>query len=334
MRVKLVTIISVIMMLLILGACSNESSAGDNSSGGEEYTFKMTYVTQSGHIWHKFAEKFDEELNENSDGRMELDLYPAAQLGEESDMVEQLENGSIDFAVLTVPYLSTRFPELDAWNMPFLFDDLEDVIEAQETDSAQEMLGLLENQGLLGMDYFFAANHNLGVKGDSIRNIDDVKGKKIRFTGGESVLDYWKDLGASPISMGLPEVYNAMQTGVMEGVSVDTNPMLSEKFYEVSDEYVLSNHMAFGGIVASSKMNFEEMSDEDQEIVKSSLEEAVSWGKQKLVDDEEKNLEELEDDVEIVELEDRDKFKEKAEAIYEKYSEENDLIKEFIDEVK
>src|SRR5699024_6364253 len=97
--------------------------------------------------------------------------------GEESDMVEQLENGSIDFAVLTVPYLSTRFPELDAWNMPFLFDDLEDVIEAQETDSAQEMLGLLENQGLLGMDYFFAANHNLGVKGDSIRNIDDVKGK-------------------------------------------------------------------------------------------------------------------------------------------------------------
>lgn len=323
-------------VVLILSACgdgeSAESASGDSNK--ETYEFKMSYVTQTGHIWHKFAEKFAEELDTRSDGRMTLNLYPAAQLGPEADMVQQLQSGSLDFALLTVPYLSTRFPELDAWNMPFLFEDLEASLAAQDTEPAQEMLGLLEEQGLRGMDYFFAANHNILVNGDPITSVDDVDGRKLRFTGGESVLDYWEGLGASPIAMGLPEVYNAMQTGVIDGVSVDTNPMLSEKYHEIGENYVLTNHMAFGGIVTGSQANYENMPEEDQKIIDEALAEAVKWGEEKIVADEENNLKELEDLVNVVELENRDGFIEEAEKVYEEYSEKNELIKEFIETVK
>ncbi|SFE38692.1 TRAP-type C4-dicarboxylate transport system, substrate-binding protein [Lentibacillus persicus] len=321
---------------LTLSACGDDGTAesASDEDEGKTYEFKMSYVTQTGHIWHKFAEKFAEELDAKSDGRMTLDLYPAAQLGPEADMVQQLESGSLDFAVLTVPYLSTRFPELDAWNMPFLFEDLEASLAAQDTEPAQDMLGLLEEQGLRGMDYFFAANHNLLVNGDPITSLDDVDGRKLRFTGGESVLDFWEGLGASPIAMGLPEVYNAMQTGVIEGVSVDTNPMLSEKYHEIGENYVLTNHMAFGGIVTGSQSNYENMPKGDQEILNEALSEAVQWGEEKIVADEDDNLKELEDLVNVIELKNREEFIEEAEKMYEKYSEKNELIKKFIEEVR
>src|SRR5699024_8436054 len=94
-----------------------------------------------------------EELHTRSDGRMNLELFPAAQLGPEADMVQQMQNGSLDFALLTVPYLSTRIEAFDAWNMPFLFEDLEAGIKASDTEPAQEMLGLLDEQRLKGIGY-------------------------------------------------------------------------------------------------------------------------------------------------------------------------------------
>jgi TRAP-type transport system periplasmic protein len=329
---RLLFVLILMPMLLVLGACSGGDSEA-SSEEGKTYEFKMTYVTQPGHIWHKFAEKFGEELEAKSDGRMKLELFPAAQLGPEPDMVQQLESGSIDFAVITVPYLSTRFPSLDAWNMPFLFDSLEESLAAQDTEPAQEMLGLLEEQGLLGLDYFFAANHNLLVNGDPIKTLADVDGKKIRFTGGASVLDFWEGLGASPIAMGLPEVYNALQTGVIEGVSVDTNPMFSEKYYEIGDHYVLTNHMAFGGVLTGSKVNFEGMSEADQKIVKDAIAAAVKWGEEEVVSGEAENLKELEKLINVVELDNRDEFIEEAKKIYEEYSSKDELIKEFIETV-
>lgn len=331
-KIKAYLIVTV-MMLLLLSACSPDDLTKAESSGdGKTYNFKMTHVTQNTHIWQGFAEFLAKELDERSDGRMNLEIYPGGQLGPEPDIVQQLENGSIDFALLTVPYLSSRIPELDAWNMPFLFDSLEDALEAQDSDSAQEMLDLLSEQGLNGMGYMHTGLHHLVLKNDEIQTASDVKGKKLRFTGGPSVLDYWEGLGASPIAMGLTEVYSALQTGVIEGTSIDSNALLSEKYYEISDNYVLSGHMAFGGIFTSSKLNYENIPEEDQKIVNEAVNAAIEWGKVEHLKRESENLIELEEYLPVLELEDKESFITEAEKIYEKYSSDNELIKRFIKE--
>ena len=333
---KLNTLFGLILItsILFLVACGDSGNNTSTEETGKSYEFKMTHVTQTGHIWHKFSEKFGEELKNRSDGRMTLEIFPAAQLGPEADMVQQLSTGSLDFALLTVPYLSTRFPELDAWNLPFLFNDYEEVLTAQNTEPAQKMLDLLSTQGLVGMDYFFPTNHNLFVKGDPIKTVDDVVGKKLRFTGGKSVLDYWSRLGASPIAMGLQEVYNAMQTGVIDGMSIDINPMHSEKLYEVGDTYIKTNHMAFGGIVTASKVNYQNMPEEDRKIIDEAVATAVEWAEKEIVKIENENLIKLQEFVNVVELENRQQFIEEATPIYEEYSSQYTLIKEFVDTVK
>ncbi len=303
------------------------------SNEQKTYNFKMTYVTQTGHVWHKFAEKFGEELVARSDGRMKLELFPAAQLGPEKDMVQQLENGSIDFALITLAYLSSRIPAVDAWNMPFLFPNLETAIEATDSEPAKKILQLFDEQGLLGKGYMLTPPHNLLIKDSPIDALDDVNGMKVRFTGGPSVLEYWEGLGASPIAMGLPEVYSALQTGVIDGVSIDTNALLSEKLYEEADYYVLTNHMAFGSIFTASKVNFEKMPAEDQKIVDEALAAALDWGKKELVKIQSEDLKQLESLLNVSELTTRDAFREEAKKIYEKYSSENELIKEFIESI-
>jgi len=332
-KTKLLLIVALIMTLL-LSACGSEDSTNAEASGDGTYNLKMTHVTQNTHIWQGFSEILAEELDERSDGRMKLEIYPGGQLGPEADIVQQLENGSIDFALLTVPYLSSRIPELDAWNMPFLFESLEAALEAQDSESAQEMLGLLSEQGLNGMGYMHTGLHHLVLKSDPIETTKDVKGLKLRFTGGPSVLEYWEGLGASPIAMGLSEVYSALQTGVIDGTSIDSNALLSEKYYEIAKNYVLTGHMAFGGIFTASQLNYENMPDEDQEIVNEAVNAAIEWGKVEHLKRERENLVELEEFLPVMELEDKAAFIKEAEAIYEKYSAENELIKRFIEENK
>lgn len=323
-------------IVLVLTACNNadKETSDAEGSGDQTYEFKMTYVTQTGHNWHQVATKLQEELKERSDGRMNLELFPAAQLGPEPDMVQQMSNGSLDFALLTVPYLSTRIEEFEAWNMPFLFNDLESGIKAAETEPAQKMLELLEDQGLIGMGYMHTGTHSLLLKDSVIQNLDDVKGHKLRFTGGASVLGFWEDLGASPIAMGLPEVYNALQTNVIDGVSIDTNALLSEKYYEIAENYVLTKHMVFGGVFAVSKVNYENMPENDRKIIDEAVQAALEWGKEQLVKNDIEDLEEVKGLVNVLELTNRNEFVEAAEAVHDEYAVKNELIKEFIDAVK
>ena len=322
--------------VLLLGACSNSKTETDvaTAEGESTYNFKMSYVTQTGHNWHKFAEKFKEELDAKSDGRMKLELFPAAQLGPEADMVQQMQSGSLDFAVLTVPYLSTRVPAFDAWNLPFLFDDLEGAVAASETAPAKEMLGLLEEQGIKGLGYLHAGTHNMLLKVEPIKAMKDVDGKKLRFTGGASVLDFWKGLGSSPIAMGLPEVYNALQTGVIDGLSIDKNAILSEKYYEIAENYVLTKHMVFGGVVASSLVNYDNMPENDRKIIDEAFASAVKWGTEQLLINDVEDEKKLEDLINIYELENRGEFIEEAKKVHEEYANTNELIKEFISTVK
>ncbi|MFS0822201.1 TRAP transporter substrate-binding protein [Bacillus sp. 1P02SD] len=337
-KFKLVFVLVVMTAVLFLSACGDsgekKTSGSESSEEGKTYDFKMTYVTQTGHNWHKFGEKFKEELNTRSDGRMKLELYPAAQLGPEADMVQQMASGSLDFAVLTVPYLSTRIPEFDAWNLPFLFDDLEAGVAATETEPAQEMLGLLDKQGLKGLGYLHAGTHNLLLKEEPVKTLKDVNGKKLRFTGGASVLDFWKGLGSSPIAMGLPEVYNALQTGVIDGISIDKNALLSEKYYEIAKDYVLTRHMIFGGVVATSLTNYDNMPEADRKIVDEAFAAAQKWGTEQLLINDVEDQKKLEDLINIYELDNRDEFIEEAKKVHEEYAGKNELIKEFIDAVK
>lgn len=347
MKIRKLTIALVTLLsLFILSGCGGSGSdAGSDakkpaeSSGGavqtekKTYNFRMTHVTQPTHIWNKFALKFGEELAQRSEGRMKLEVFPASQLGPEQDMLQQMSTGTIDFALITVPYLSTRVEDFVAWNLPFMFNDIKSTTEARNTKPAQDMLKKLDSINLVGLDYFFAGNHHMITKGFPVNKMADLKSKRIRITGGPALVSFWENAGATPVSMGLGELYSSLQTGVIDGASIDTNATVTEKYSEVVKYFNVSNYMAFPGVTVASKKVYEGISAEDQKIIKESVEAATEWGIEQLIGLETENIEKLKEVMTVNEDFDKASFDAAKQKVWEKYS-KNPSVQEFIDAVQ
>ena len=336
----------VLILSLILAACGGggQSSSGAQSSpsasapassqpqAGKTYSFKLAHITQPTHIWHKTAEKFGEELKARSGGRMSLEIFPASQLGPEKDMVQQVETGAVEFAIISGGYLSSVIESFNAWFMPFLFKDIEEAVKARQSEPALRILQELEKQGIMGMDYIFAGNRHVLMRDTSVTNPEDLKGKKIRIVGSPSIQDFWKAVGAGPTPMPLPEVFMGLQNGVIDGIDIDLDALMTEKFYEPANYFTLTNHMTWPGAAMMNRAKFDSMPPEDQNIVLESMKAAADWAAQEVVLMESKNLEDLKalPKVTVTELEDLQTFQPIREEMYNKYS-SNELIKAFIE---
>ncbi|WP_245844017.1 TRAP transporter substrate-binding protein [Oceanobacillus rekensis] len=335
-RKKLLLVFIAIVGMILLAACggneSEDSAASSDEGGDGNYTFKVSHVVQESHVWHATAEKFGEELEALSDGRMNLEIYPASQLGMEQDMVQQLETGSIDFGFLTNAYMSTRETSLNSWFMPFLFNDLEQAVELRSSEEAKDMLASLETQGLVGLDFAFAGNRHILMNDGFVNSPEDLSGKKVRIIGSPAVQSFWEATPAGPTAMPLSEVYTSLQTGVIDGMDIDLDALVTEKYYENAEYLTLTNHATFPTVIVMSQESYSKLSEEDQQIVRTALSKAVDWGIEEAISREESNLQTLIDEgVQVEELEDTSSFESIITEVKDDFSGQSDIIKSFIE---
>ncbi|KIL37368.1 hypothetical protein SD71_01450 [Cohnella kolymensis] len=345
MKKKSILILMLIFIIAVVSACGNKQTSGvkgeanaaskntaANASDKPSYTFKLTTIVQADHPWVKTAEKFNEELNQRSGGRMKLEIFPASQLGKEADMIQQIGAGVVDFGYITTAYMSTRAKSLNAWFMPMLFPNTEAASKMRGTDSATKMLALLEPQGIIGLDWLQTGNHSILMKSGSMETPEAFAGKKIRAPGGTVINDFYSALKASAAPMPLPEVYPALQTGVVDGVNASVDSAWTEKYYEVAKEFTLLNQFSFNAMVVVSKAKLDKLSPEDQQIVKDASKAAIDWGNKYVLDNEKEVLKKLQDGgVKVYEADNKDAFKSVTDEIWAKYS-SDPLIKAFIDD--
>lgn len=327
-----------LMLSVVLAACvSNDDSTTSSSADGgevegEERVFKIAHVVQESHIWHETAMKFGEELSALTDGRLTVEIFPASQLGAEADMVQQMETGAIDIGFMTNGYMSTREISLNAWFMPYLFSNLEEANEMRQSDEAKKMLDALGSQGLVGLDFAFAGNRHVLMKDSFAESPADLKGKKIRIIGSPAMQAYWEGVGAGPTPMPLNEVYQSLQTGVIDGIDIDLDALVTEKYYENAEYLTLTNQTTFPTVIVMSQVVYDSLPAEDQEIVREALNKAVEWGIQQAIERETTNLEKLKaEGVQVLEEVDVTQFEEITNKVREDFSAQSDIIKSFIE---
>lgn len=322
-------------LILALAACSGGDSDTTSGDNGEKRTFKIAHIVQESHVWNATAQKFGEELEKLSDGRMDIQIHPAGTLGAEADMVQQIETGAIDFGFMTNAYMSTREDSLNSWFMPYLFNDLEEAIAMRESEPAKQMLDSLSSQGLLGLDFMFAGNRHVLMTDGFAESPADLKGKKIRIIGSPAMQSYWEKVGAGPTAMPLTEVYTSLQTGVIDGIDIDLDALVTEKYYENAKYLTLTNQMTFPTVIVMSQQSFDGLSAEDQEIVKEAMKNAVDWGVKEAIAREQSNLETLKEaGVEVLESVDTAAFQSVTDEVRKQFSDQSDIVKAFIEEAE
>ncbi|UDM07062.1 TRAP transporter substrate-binding protein [Halomonas sp. NyZ770] len=265
---------------------------------------RLGMITPPQHIWSQSAEQFAEAVAERSDGELTIALFPAGQLGDESAMFSQMETGLLDMGIMTAALTSQREPSMVGWFTPFLFSSVEEAAKATETEAARQMLANLESKGLHAFGYAFAGMRHILMRDTRVEGVDDVARKNMRIIPFAAMNAWWRAMDARPTPISLPDVYQALQNRMLDGVDIDLDALVGSGFYEVAEHLTLTSHMAFPAVSVMSQATRASLSDEQRQIIDEAMEEALAWGIEAQIEAEQRNLATLQEAIDVFILED------------------------------
>ena len=229
--------------------------------------FRIGLITPPPHIWTKAAEAFGAELAEASGGAHSVTVFPARQLGNEAEMLQQLQTGALDMAFMTVAEVSNRATDFGAFYAPYLADDIDHAGRILRSDTAKNLLGQLPAEvGVVVLGYGMAGLRQIVSRGE-IASAEDLAGLKLRITPFDPIVDFYNAIGAAPTPMPLPAVYDALANGQVDAIDMDAELIWVLKYYEHADTIVQSDHMMFPMVGLVSGRVWAGLSEEDRAMI-------------------------------------------------------------------
>lgn len=284
------------------------------------------------------AEALAAYVKEKTNGRIEISVFPSGQLGSERSMASQVQSGSLQMATITTGVLMNFAPQVAVLDMPFLFPDRKTAYATLADPEVQEkVFSYLKPKGLVGIGWGENNFRDFSNTKRPVRRPEDLKGLKIRVMNSPLYIDTFEALGASPVAIPFPEVYSALQTGVIDG---QDNPFLLSaqvKFLEVTKYETKTHHSLTELITVVNQDYWDSLSKDDQKIFREAAKIAIDTNRAYTADQVvhyPKYDGSLEDyaksiNVNVVELTpaEREKFLKAVQPVWNKYR------KEFGDEI-
>jgi sugar phosphate isomerase/epimerase len=183
------------MVCLIFGGFSGLQAA-------EKITFKFGHVLQTDHPYHMMALKFKEELEKRNKNCV-VNIFPAKQLGNERDLVEGLQLGSVDISTITSALTAGFVPGFKVFRLPFLFKDANHLFRVMDSDIGAKLTKDMEGAGLIKLGFVYGGSRDLYSR-QPIRNLQELKGKKIRTMENKILVNTWNTLGVAQLQRQFP----------------------------------------------------------------------------------------------------------------------------------
>jgi TRAP-type C4-dicarboxylate transport system substrate-binding protein len=296
-------------------------------------TLKLGHIVPPTHVWHQVSEKIATDLDKASAGQMKIAVSPLQKLGTEAQMINLMQSGALQFAVLTVGGLSNREESLLGWSLPYVFKDVAHASRAAGTPAAQEMLKRLDQHGLQGLGYVFAGmRHVLALQ--PVSAAKDLANKKVRSFPSPIYNDWWTANGAAPTAMPLSEVAPSLTTKLLDAVDVDLDALVGLKLHQQAPNLTLTNHMAFPAVIVVSKKWWATRSEADRAAISKVVKDAEKWGYQTAIDADVNNLKKATADGAKVISFDIKSFQAVGGSVRDKYTGKNPLIADFYKQSK
>ncbi len=295
----------------------------------EAKELRLGLITPPQHILNQTAQRLADTVAERSDGELTITIFPSGQLGDESAMFTQMETGLLDIGLMTAAATSQREPAFVGWFTPFLFSSVEEAAKATETDAAQQMLQNLESKGLHAFGYTFAGMRHILMRESAVNSTEDVSGKNIRIIPFAAMNTWWRAVEARPTPTSLPDVYQGLQNGMLDGVDIDLDALVGSGFYEVAEHLTLTSHMAFPEVAIMGQASRASLSDAERQLIDTAMAEALAWGTETEIAAEASNRTLLEDRINVYTLESaEDTFSTANQAFAERFG-DHPLIQAF-----
>lgn len=288
-------------------------------------TMKLGSSVPADHPYNVGGRKFADLIKERSNGRIEIKVYPAGQLGKgEREMVEGLQQGAIELVVSSTGPLGGFSPSINILDFPMLFRDNDHVDLVLDGPLGRKLLDDFDKANIKGLAFWENGFRHLTNSRGPVKKADDAKGLKIRTMENRVHLAAWKAAGVNPTPMAFGEVFTALQQKVIDGQENPIAVIYSSKFWEAGQKHLsLTAHVYSPAILLMSKKVFDSMPKEDQELFQKTALEVGKFQRKINREAEEQKIKEMEaKGVKVVRDVDRESFRKAMSPVYDQFSSE------------
>ena len=299
--------------------------------------WKASDVHPLGYPTVEAIQRMGKKLETATNGRIKIQMYPSMQLGGEKEMIEQAQVGALAIARISVGPMGPIVPELNVFNLPFMFRDDAHMEKVIDGAIGEEMLKKLTDSkaNLVGLCWMNAGTRNVYNSKKPINSVEDLKGLKIRMMGNPVFVDTMNSLGGNGIAMGYDQLINALQTGVVDGAENNEPSYDSGQHYRYAKFYSKTGHLMIPEILVFSKKSFNALSKDDQALIRKVSREAQQEQRKLWYEREQEALKKMVAAGAIVnEVADKAAFQAAVKPVWDKYGAAHKALIERINAVK
>ncbi|ARP52569.1 TRAP transporter substrate-binding protein [Alcaligenes faecalis] len=238
---------------------------------------KFSHVVSPDTPKGKGAVRFKELAEKYTEGKVVVEVYPNSQLYKDKEELEALQLGAVH---MLAPSLAKFGPlgvrEFEVFDLPFIFKDRTDLRKVTEGPVGRMLLDKLEPKGIKGLSYWDNGFKVMSAN-SPLKSVDDFLGLKMRIQSSKVLEAQFKALDAVPQVMAFSEVYQALQTGVVDGTENPPSNMYTQKMHEVQKHATVSNHGYLGYAVIVNKKFWEGLPDDIRQGMEKAMEEATVY---------------------------------------------------------
>ena len=341
---KLVSLLmaTVMVMMLFVGCGSdeqtpsnagsqNEATAEATQESTESITLKLGHKAPLDNELNLISERFKELVEDRTEGRVLIEIYPQGQLGNDRDLIEAMQFGTVDMSVSITAVYSNFEPKIGTLDLPYLFEDWDHMMAFVDSDVSLELLGELEDEGIIGLALKANGFRNVTNSVRPIETPEDLGGVKMRVLESPVFVKTFEDLGAVVSAMSWGEVYTALQQGAIDGQETPPEVIYTEKVFEVQDYMSKTEHITSFTAIGIGQISLDKLSEGDQEIVKECARQTASEMTASARDKEAGFIQKLQDEGMMVNEVNKEPFKALTTSAYDWFA--NECGTDYVDKI-
>jgi C4-dicarboxylate-binding protein DctP len=285
-------------------------------------TIKVGHDQPESSTHHQAALKWKELVEQRTNGKIKVQVFPSSQLGSGTQMVEQVQAGALEVAILPTAWIAPLAPSVQVLDLPFLFPNRDVAHRVIDGPAGVAILQPLEKVNIKGV-VFWEAGFKQFTGNFPIRQPADYKGTKIRTMPAPVIQEQFKAFGAAPTMINFSELYSALQQKVVDGQENPIATIANMRFFEVQKYLTLSDHGFIAYVFMINKPFLEKLPADQREVLVTSAREASKYQRELIQKAEAAHLETFKKaGVEIISLtpEQRSEFEKASKPVYDWYT--------------
>jgi tripartite ATP-independent transporter DctP family solute receptor len=239
------------------------------SSAAQALEIKFADIHPAGYPTVVAEEQLGKTLVADSNGALTFKMFAGGVLGSEKEVVEQAQVGAIQMARVSLGIVGPVVPDVNVFNMPFVFRDQAHMRKVIDGPVGDEILDKITHSefNLVALAWMDGGTRNIYTK-KPVRSLEDLEGMKIRVQGNPMFIETINAMGGNGIAMDTGEIFSALQTGVIDGAENNPPTLLEHNHYQNAKYYSLTGHLILPEPIVMSKITWEKLTPEQQALVK------------------------------------------------------------------